>query len=143
MLTSLSGLMTAVMSPGSLVGYTADAHEGAKAAPTYPEHQDLSYYLDAAGSRHPIETATHWQIRRAHVLAQMQRVTRELPGNEKRVPLEVKQVEEEQVGWLLRSELIYQVELGDHVMAYLFLPSRKGKRKIPPPSRCFQGFSRP
>ena len=128
MLTCLRGLMTAVMLVGSTVGNAQVAHAGTKAAPAYPEHQDLSYYLDAAGAKHPIKTAAHWQVRRAHVLAQMQRVMGELPGARKRVPLEVKQVEEARVGRLLRRKLSYQVEPGDRVTAYLFLPSSQRKR---------------
>src|SRR5262245_46995604 len=44
------------------------------AAPIYPEHQELGSYLDAKGARHEIRTIADWEIRRRHILANMQLV---------------------------------------------------------------------
>lgn len=90
----------------------------------YPEHQDLSYYLDADGKEQSIKTVKDWETRREHILANMQLVMGKLPGESKRVPLEVKQLEEVKLdGGLVRRKISYQSEPNDRVNAYLFLPA--------------------
>ena len=41
-------------------------------APSYPEHQDLSYFLDDTGTKQPIRRVGDWEKRKGHVLANMQ-----------------------------------------------------------------------
>jgi dienelactone hydrolase len=97
--------------------------------PVYPEHQDLSYYLDAAGNKHKVATPDDWRVRRAHILAHMQTVMGPLPGDEKRVPLDLKTLEEKVLeGGLVRKKISYATEPGDRVDAYLFLPAGDGKK---------------
>jgi dienelactone hydrolase len=92
-------------------------------APTYPEHQDLSYYLDAAGRKQPIKTKADWEIRRGHILANLHKVMGDLPRPEKPVPLEVKVLEETKVGDLVRRKISYHTDSKERaVTAYLFLP---------------------
>src|SRR4051812_17557920 len=67
-------------------------------APAYTDHQDLLYHLDAAGRRQPVRSAEDWEVRRRHVLAGMRRVLGDLPGEARRVPLDVKQAEEVKLG---------------------------------------------
>src|SRR5438046_1732187 len=112
----------------SLALLPAAAPAGKPDVPTYAEHQDLLYYLDAGGKKRPVKTPADWDIRKKHVLANMQRVMGELPGEAKRVPLEVKQVEEVRVESLLRRKITYQAEPDDRVAAYLFLPPPAGKK---------------
>jgi acetyl esterase/lipase len=100
-------------------------------APKYAEHQDLLYYLDAGGKKQPVQTVADWEIRRRHILAGMQRVMGELPGAAKRVPLDVRQVEEVRIENLLRRKITYQSESGDRVAAYLFVPAGAGEKKLP------------
>src|SRR4051812_22916311 len=90
---------------------------------TYPEHQNLRYYLDSRGKKQPIKTPADWEIRRKHILANMQLVMGEVPGGGKRVPLSVQSVEEVQIGKLIRRKITYQSEPTDRVGAYLFLPA--------------------
>ncbi len=90
--------------------------------PEYPNHQDLSFVLDRDGKRKPIKTAVDWEPRREHILANFQRVTGPLPSPLRRVPLDVKVVEEVRVGSLRRRKLTYQSDPDDRVPAYLFLP---------------------
>ena len=98
--------------------------------PTYPEHQNLSYYLDATGQKQPIKTKADWEIRRGHILANMQVVMGKLPGEAQRVPLDVKQLEEtKQNGGLVRRKISYQTEPNDRVNAYLFLPAGEVKKR--------------
>jgi pimeloyl-ACP methyl ester carboxylesterase len=99
--------------------------------PVYSEHQDLSYYLDAAGAKHPVKTKADWQIRRKHILAHMQTVMGPLPNPKTLVPLNKKTVENIKVGSLVRRKIIYHTDSPDRtVSAYLFLPPTGGK-KVP------------
>lgn len=97
----------------------------------YREHQDLSYYLDAAGARHPIKTSADWETRRKHVVAGMQAVMGPLPGPEMRVPLDVKIEEEVRVGELVRRKITYRTHPRQRVAAYLFLPPLAPGKKAP------------
>lgn len=99
--------------------------------PPYREHQDLSYYLDAAGARHPIKTSADWKIRRKQVLAGMEAVMGPLPGPEMRVPLDVKVEEEVRVGDLVRRKITYRTHPRQRVAAYLFLPPLAPGKKAP------------
>lgn len=99
-------------------------------APQYAEHQDLSYFLDAAGKQQPIKTKADWEVRRGHILANMQTVMGQLPGESKRVPLDVKGLEETKLdGGLIRRKISYQTEPNDRVHAYLFLPARASEKR--------------
>jgi len=96
----------------------------------YPEHQDLSYYLDAAGNRHAIRTPEDWAIRRGHILANMLSVMGPLPGDENKVPLNMKVLEEETLaGNLVRQKIAYDTEASTRVTAYLFLPPGANEKK--------------
>src|SRR4051812_16909177 len=64
------------------------------APPTYPDHQDLSYYLRADGARISIRTPDEWQHRRAQIIAGMEKVMGPFPRPAKTVPLSVKLLEE-------------------------------------------------
>ncbi|MEY4939043.1 MAG: hypothetical protein RIQ93_778 [Verrucomicrobiota bacterium] len=107
------------------------AQRGESPSPKYPDHQDPTYYLDANGGRHPVKTIEEWKIRRGHILAGMRAVMGEVPGREKRVPLQMKVLEEVALeGGLVRKKIQYQTEPNDQVAAYLFIPAsaRQGKR---------------
>jgi dienelactone hydrolase len=92
----------------------------------YREHQDLSYYLDPQGARHPIRTVADWNIRRAHVLAQMQSVMGPLPHPAHPVPLDVRVLESVPLGAVVRQKIDYHTDSPvRRVPAYLFLPKEK------------------
>lgn len=88
----------------------------------YAEHQDLLYYLNTAGQKHPIKTVADWEKRRKHILDNMQLVMGPVPGAERRVPLDVIVVSETRFGTLTRRKITYATEPGDRVSAFLFLP---------------------
>ena len=91
--------------------------------PDYPEHQELSYYLDASGHRQPVQTADDWEVRKKHLLALMQSVMGKVPNPASPVPLNVNVVEETRVGRLIRRKLTYQTDSPSRrVSAYLFVP---------------------
>jgi neutral ceramidase len=106
------------------------AAPAAETVPTYAEHQDLRYYLDDRGSKHPVKTAADWEIRKRHILVNLQKVMGPLPGAAKAVPLDVQQVEEVRLDGIIRRKIHYQSEPGDRVTAYLFIPPGAG-HKLP------------
>lgn len=97
----------------------------------YPEHSDLSYYLDANGYPRPILTPGDWQTRRQHVLSHMQVVMGKLPDRSRLEPLNVKQLEEIPLDGILRQKIEYQTEADTRVSAYLFRPASKPADKLP------------
>jgi dienelactone hydrolase len=99
-------------------------------SPAYREHQDLSYYLDPQGARHPIRTIADWDIRRAHVLAQMQSVMGPLPHPAQPVPLGVRVLESVPLGAVVRQKIDYHTDSPvRRVPAYLFLPAKRSSKR--------------
>jgi dienelactone hydrolase len=113
------------------------ARAGDLAPPAYSEHQDLSYYLDALGQRHPIRTVADWEIRRAQILAQMQTVMGPLPKPAIPVALEVSTLNEVRVGSAVRRKIAYHTDDPKRrVMAYLFIPNTATKASSVPAILC-------
>lgn len=96
----------------------------------YPEHSDLSYYLDANGYPRPVLTPADWMTRRQHVVAHMQQVMGKLPDRSELVPLQIKQLEEVPLAGIVRQKIEYQTEADTRVSAYLFLPANKPAEKM-------------
>lgn len=94
----------------------------------YPEHSDLSYYLDSNGNPRPVLSPADWLVRRQHVLAHMQTVMGPLPDRQQRLALETKSLEQEQLAGVVREKLEYRTEKDTLVRAYLFRPEGGGKR---------------
>lgn len=114
----------------------------ADSLPVYPAHQDLSYYLDAKGTRHPIRTPDDWAIRRRQILAAMQIVMGPVPGDDKRVPLKVEVLEETVLDdGLVRRKIAYDTEKTTRVRAYLFLPKTEETKS--PAVLCLHQTTRP
>ncbi|MFM9966337.1 MAG: alpha/beta hydrolase family protein [Planctomycetaceae bacterium] len=99
--------------------------------PEYPNHQDLSFVLGRDGMKRDVKTLADSAIRREHILRHFQRVTGPLPSQLRRVPLDVKVIEEIKVGKLIRRKLTYQSDPTDRVSAYLFLPVAPAARLSP------------
>jgi dienelactone hydrolase len=122
-LSVIAALAASLISP-------ALAQVSAPAIPEYPGHQDLSYYLDAAGKSHPIQIPEDWARRREHILASVQAVMGPLPKPKEPVALDMKVLEETKVGDLTRQKISYHTDSPERVVtAYLFLP--KGEGKVP------------
>lgn len=98
--------------------------EDQPSTPHYVEHQDLSYYLDSSGTKQPIQSVKDWEIRRQHLMSHLERVMGPVPKPERRVPLDVKVLNEITMGSFIRKKITYQSEPGDRVSAYLFLPQK-------------------
>ncbi len=100
--------------------------------PPYAGHQDLSYYLDDQGQRHAVEDKATWAKRRAHVLAGLEATMGPLPRPKHKLPLDVKIIDEQQVGTILRRKLTYHTDSAEQtVLAWLLLPERKNATKLP------------
>lgn len=112
-------------------GYPVGRFEPSLPAVEYPDHTDLTHYRDGKGSAHAIKTVADWKIRRQHVVENMQRVMGPLPSPMRRVTLDVKFVEEQRVGALIRRKIAFQSDPDDRVPAYLFLPAEKPTKKLP------------
>ncbi len=98
--------------------------------PVYREHQDLHYYLDARGHRHPIRTVADWEIRRAHILAHLQEVMGPLPRPSHPVRLEVRTLETVSLGPIVRRKIDYHTDSSARrVAAYLFVPAKPARRQ--------------
>src|SRR5262249_13351400 len=124
-------LVAAVSLLTSLIWVDLQAHAFADPLPpiSYPDPTDLSYFRDRDRAKPPIRTRDDWEVRRRHVLENVQRVMGPLPG--RRVLLDVKLVEEKRVGELIRRKLTYQSDADDRVPAYLFLPAVRPAGKLP------------
>lgn len=97
--------------------------------PFYDDKLNLLQYLDENGRTHPIATPEEWQIRRRHILSNMELVMGELPTAPRDVPPPVNATEEFETARFLRQRITFEVAKGDRVPAYLFLPKGAlGKR---------------
>jgi dienelactone hydrolase len=118
---SLPALTILLVSVGVLV-------TAAAAAPFYPDKANLMVVLDDQGRDRPVATIADWQVRRGHILANMQLVMGEMPLESRRVPLDVQTLETVETPRFTRLKITFAAEPGDRVPAYLLLPKgRTGK----------------
>ena len=97
------------------------------------DRNNLLQYRDASGEVQPVTTPADWHKRRAEILRGMQEVMGKLPGEERRVPLEVKVEEEVDAGKYVRRLVTYQSEPESRTPAYLCIPKdvMAGQREAP------------
>jgi hypothetical protein len=98
--------------------------------PQYPDKARLLVYRDKDGEEHPVKTPADWKIRRQHILANMQLAMGALPDVKKKVPLDVKVLEEEKTDKYTRKLISFATDKTDRVSAYLFIP-KEVKGKVP------------
>jgi pimeloyl-ACP methyl ester carboxylesterase len=98
------------------------AQPGSAPVPSYPEHTRLLVIRDAKGNERPVKTAADWQIRREHIVAHVQEVMGPLPGDDRRVPLDVRVHETHQERGYSRQKISFASEPGDRVPAWLLIP---------------------
>lgn len=97
-------------------------------APFYPDKTKLLLWRDDAGQEHPIKSPADWDKRRAHILANMEKVMGALPDASKKVPLDVKYVGEVKTPRFVRKKLTFAAGKYDRVPGYLLVPTElKGK----------------
>ncbi len=89
----------------------------------YDNHRELMAYREADGAElKPVKTPFDWGRRRAHILANMQRVMGRLPTPHRRMPLEIEILKEEDTPNYTRKTITFAAEQGDRVPAYLLIP---------------------
>jgi len=118
---------------GSAALWAQEAGSGAAKAPALPRlpRDNLLVFRDTSGQPAPVKSVADWEQRRAEVLRGMETIMGELPGKEKRCPLDMK-VEEEFAGdTYVRRLVTYASEPGSRVPAYLLIPKDvlAGKKK--------------
>jgi cephalosporin-C deacetylase-like acetyl esterase len=101
------------------------------APPGYPEHLDLTYRLTTTGERLPLRTPTDWAERRRQLVSHFERAAGEFPGPARKVPLEMKILEEVREEGLIRRKLSYRTEHDSRVTAWLLLPDRDSEERRP------------
>ena len=82
----------------------------------------LLIYRGSNNEQLPVKTPADWLKRRAEILNGAQAVMGQLPGKEKRCPLDVKIEEEVDCGTYVRRLVMYSSEPGSRVPAYLCIP---------------------
>lgn len=90
----------------------------------YADKQKVMQYLDG-GNLVPVESLADWQIRRRHILANMQLVMGEMPEAKRRVPFDLQVIDEVLERDCVRQKITFAVEQDDRVGAYRFLPRSK------------------
>jgi acetyl esterase/lipase len=97
--------------------------------PVYPDKAKLLEFRDDDGKVHPVKTPADWAKRRAHILANMQKVMGPLPVADAKVPLDVQFTGEVKTDAFVRKRLTFAVAKGERVRAFLLVPHGiKGKR---------------
>lgn len=117
-LPPLSALLCCV-----LVANLAFAADNSPAAvPPRLPRENLLLRHDTSGAVVPVRTVAEWQQRRAEIVRGMETVMGPLPGQEKRVPLDIRIEEETDCGSYVRRRISYQAEPGGRVPAFLCIP---------------------
>ena len=89
---------------------------------TYPQSEPLLTFQDAQGEIRTVENGFDWGIRRWQIQKNLERVMGPLPDSSRRVPLEMRVEEEQEVDNYLRKKISYVAENGDRVPAFLLVP---------------------
>ncbi len=103
-----------LFSCGASTAFTEDA-------PFYADKLNIMQYIDAVGAAQPVKAIPDWNIRRAHVLENMQKVMGPFPTHE-RGDLAVQVLEEMEFPMYTRKKITFQSEPGDRAPAYLLIP---------------------
>lgn len=110
-------------------------------APVYPDKMNLMVRFDDQGKEHPVNSAQDWQLRRQHILMNMQLVMGALPSPDRRVPLDVQVLQTEELPTLVRKKITYAATKDYRVPAYLLVP--RGLKARGPAMLCLHGTSGP
>ncbi|MBM4068953.1 MAG: alpha/beta fold hydrolase [Planctomycetes bacterium] len=103
---------------------------GQEPVSVYADKTKLLVWRDASGKEHAVKTPADWAKRRAHIVANMEKVMGPLPDASKKVPLDVKYLDEVRTPRFIRKKLTFAVARGERVPGYLFLPAGV-KDKVP------------
>lgn len=94
------------------------------------ERDALLFFQDSAGKIQPVKTIADWEKRKASIMQAMKSVMGEVPGKDKRCPLDVKQEEKDvDCGNYVRRLITYQSEPDMRVPAFILIPKNLLKNK--------------
>lgn len=96
------------------------------APPRLPRH-NLLVYRGPNNEVAPVCSEVDWRHRREEIIRGMQSVMGQLPGHEKRCPLDSKTIEEIDCGAFVRRTIEYTSEPNCRVPAYLLIPKKAEK----------------
>ncbi|MCU0960010.1 MAG: alpha/beta hydrolase [Pirellulaceae bacterium] len=94
---------------------------GNASEPTRLDPFQLLEFRGEDGAVHPVTSGEQWQLRRAQIVAGMQRVMGTWPA-ESKTPLDVQIVEQADAGSYVRRLITYQSDPGCRTPAYLCIP---------------------
>ena len=94
------------------IGRSDDARPGSR----------LLTFHDVNGVDRPVRSPADWRTHRCEILSAMQDVMGPLPDVQKKVPLDVRTIEEVIGEKTIRRKLTIATEVGDRLPAYLFIP---------------------
>lgn len=97
---------------------------------------NLLVFHGADGESVPVRSVADWARRRQEIVAGMATVMGQLPGAEKRCPLEMQVEEETDCGGYVRRLISYASEPGSRVPAYLLVPKMASEGKRLPAVLC-------
>ncbi|WP_164102321.1 neutral/alkaline non-lysosomal ceramidase N-terminal domain-containing protein [Candidatus Laterigemmans baculatus] len=103
-------------------GPPADKFSSLPARP-YPDHSDLTVYLDDQNQLQPIDSAEDWAQRREDILVGMQHAMGRLPQPSELEPLDVEEVSRDEGPGYSRLKITYRVDSGPRTTAHLYLPN--------------------
>lgn len=117
-------------------GFPIGRYESLEPLPEYPSRTRLLEWRDADGTVHPVQNREDWQRRRTHIVRHLQRVVGPWPSPLRRVPLEIRVVEERREGEIVRRRITFQSDPDDRVTAWLLIPAQllEGKEAAPAPA---------
>jgi dienelactone hydrolase len=109
--------------------------------PFYPDRMKLLVWRDVNGAEHAVTNVRDWQRRREHIRANMELVMGPLPAADRRVPLDVRVEQTEELSTLTRKKITYAATKDYRVPAYLLVP--RGLKGRAPAMLCLHGTSGP
>lgn len=102
------------------------------AAVTYENHANLMIVNDTDGTSRPVESIADWEIRRDHILENMQLVMGDIPAkSDTPLNIEYDLAETRHLDGYTRHKIWYTPEPGERVPAYLLVPNEMG---VPAPA---------
>ncbi len=102
----------------------------------YPDHSQLLVVRDASGHERAVRTPADWADRVKHIRANMELVMGPLPGADRRVPLALEVVAEEQTPQYVRRKIRFTPEPDDRVPAWLLIPHVRVGKPAGPAMLC-------
>jgi len=95
---------------------------------------NLMEFRAAPGVTEPVRDISQWNERRKEILKGMTEVMGPLPGNERRVDLDVQILEETDLGSYIRQRITYQSEPDSRTPAFLCIPKEVLAGKLATPA---------